>query len=66
MCDWVQQQPACHDYFAHHQSFLNGDFWQFHCVIPIFLPFSIPPFLFLLFFPSSFYSSWVLAKALSI
>jgi hypothetical protein len=52
----------CHDYFAHRQPFLKDGFWQLHCGIPIFLPFSISPFSFsfsFLFFLFFFFFSFL-------
>lgn len=33
--DWAQRKPACHDYFAHRQSFLKDAWWQMHCDIQL-------------------------------
>jgi stearoyl-CoA desaturase (delta-9 desaturase) len=35
MRDWAQRQKACHDYFAHRQSFFKDAFWQMHCDIAL-------------------------------
>ena len=33
--DWAQRQTACHDYFAHRQSFWRDAWWQLHCEIAL-------------------------------
>jgi len=33
--DWAQRKPACHDYFAHRQSFFRDAWWQMHCDIKL-------------------------------
>lgn len=35
MRDWAQRQRACHDYFAHRQSFWRDAWWQLHCDIQL-------------------------------
>jgi len=33
--DWAQRQRACHDFFAHRQSFWRDAWWQLHCEIQL-------------------------------
>lgn len=33
--DWAQRQKACHDYFAHRQSFWRDAWWQLNCEIEL-------------------------------